>query len=149
MHPHHHPQHHREITQIMHRVVKLHRRETDRLIQPAGVYPGQPPVLFRLDEEDGLRQRDLADRIHLAPATLTVMLGRMEKSGLVERRPDERDQRVSRVYLTDKGREALAAVREATRIVEERALEGLLPEERLLMRRILLQMRQNLLSDNH
>lgn len=149
MHPHHHPHHHREITQIMHRVVKLHRRETDRLIQPAGVYPGQPPVLFRLDEEDGLRQRDLADRIHLAPATLTVMLGRMEKSGLVERRPDEHDQRVSRVYLTDKGREALAAVREATRIVEERALEDLLPEERLLMRRILLQMRQNLLSDNH
>ncbi|MEK0313536.1 MarR family winged helix-turn-helix transcriptional regulator [Cohnella sp. 56] len=146
---HHHPHHHRELSQIMSRVVKLHRRETDKLIQPAGVYPGQPPVLFRLADEDGLRQRDLAERVGLAPATLTVMLSRMEKSGLVERRPDERDQRVSRVYLTGKGREALTAVREAIRVVEERALDGFLPEERLLMRRMLLQMRHNLIESDH
>ncbi|MBB6669869.1 MarR family winged helix-turn-helix transcriptional regulator [Cohnella nanjingensis] len=132
------------LTHLMRHVLKQHRREVDRLIHEYEVYPGQPPVLFRLCEQDGLSQRELAQRVRLTPATLTVMLTRMEKTGLVERRPDDRDQRISRVYMTAKGRAALDAVGGAIRSVEQRAFAGFLPEEQLLLRRLLMQMQHNL-----
>ena len=75
-------------------------------------YPGQPPLLLRLAREDGQSQKELAKHMHVQPATLTVMIDRMAKHGLLERKTDARDQRGSRVYLTDKGRSAATGVRE-------------------------------------
>ncbi|WP_212960400.1 MarR family winged helix-turn-helix transcriptional regulator [Cohnella xylanilytica] len=128
----------------MRHVLKLHRSHVDRLIRDYDVYPGQPPLLMRLSQQDGQSQRELAAGMLVKPATLTVMLGRMEKTGLVSRVPDDRDQRVTRVYLTDKGRIAAEAVMRAIEEVEARCFEGFLPEERLLLRRFVLQMHDNL-----
>lgn len=133
-----------KLTRLMRHVLKLHRSHVDRLIRDYDVYPGQPPLLMRLSQQDGQSQRELAAGMLVKPATLTVMLGRMEKTGLVSRAPDDRDQRVTRVYLTDKGRIAAEAVMRAIEEVEARCFEGFLPEERLLLRRFVLQMHDNL-----
>ncbi|RUS49233.1 MarR family winged helix-turn-helix transcriptional regulator [Cohnella sp. AR92] len=130
----------------MRHVLKDHRAHVDRLIRAYEVYPGQPPLLLRLSDADGLSQRELAESKGVKPATLTVMLQRMEKTGLIRRAADEKDQRVTRVRLTDKGREAAEAVRHAINEVEARSFEGFLPEEKLLLRRFLLQMMDNLTS---
>jgi MarR family transcriptional regulator, organic hydroperoxide resistance regulator len=66
---------------------------------------GQALCLRMLSLNDGATQRDAARMLHLAPPTVSKMLRAMEKAGLVERRPDEADQRLTRVYLTDAGRE--------------------------------------------
>ena len=42
--------------------------------------------------------------LHLSRPSVTAMLQALEKSGAIERRSDERDQRLTRVYLTDEGR---------------------------------------------
>jgi len=133
-----------KLTRLMRHVLKLHRSHVDRLIRDYDVYPGQPPLLMRLSQQDGQSQRELAAGMLVKPATLTVMLGRMEKTGLVSRAPDGRDQRVTRVYLTGKGRIAAEAVMRAIDEVEARCFEGFLPEERLLLRRFVLQMHDNL-----
>ena len=133
-----------KLTRLMRHVLKLHRSHVDRLIRDYDVYPGQPPLLIRLSQQDGQSQRELAAGMLVKPATLTVMLGRMEKTGLVSRAPDDRDQRVTRVYLTDKGRIAAEAVMRAIEEVEARCFEGFLPEELLLLRRFVLQMHDNL-----
>lgn len=133
-----------KLTRLMRHVLKLHRSHVDRLIRDYDVYPGQPPLLIRLSQQDGQSQRELAAGMLVKPATLTVMLGRMEKTGLVSRAPDGRDQRVTRVYLTGKGRIAAEAVMRAIEEVEARCFEGFLPEERLLLRRFVLQMHDNL-----
>lgn len=133
-----------KLTRLMRHVLKLHRSHVDRLIRDYDVYPGQPPLLIRLSQQDGQSQRELAAGMLVKPATLTVMLGRMEKTGLVSRAPDGRDQRVTRVYLTGKGRIAAEAVVRAIEEVEARCFEGFLPEERLLLRRFVLQMHDNL-----
>ncbi|THF84272.1 MarR family winged helix-turn-helix transcriptional regulator [Cohnella fermenti] len=130
----------------MRHVLKNHRFHVDRLIRDYDVFPGQPPLLLRLSDNDGLSQRELADSKGVKPATLTVMLQRMEKTGLLRRSADEKDQRVSRVHLTDKGRRAAEAVRQAMDEVETRCFEGFLPEEKLLLRRFLLHMQDNLAS---
>ncbi|MDU0204508.1 MarR family winged helix-turn-helix transcriptional regulator [Paenibacillus sp. MAH-36] len=132
------------LTHMMSHLLKMHRRTIDQIIHPYDVYPGQPPLLLALSAEDGLSQRELAARIHNKPATLTVMVDRMEKTGLVERRPDPTDQRVTRVYLTDKGREVTVHVKEAIKATDELTFSHFLPEEILLFRRLLLQMQANL-----
>ncbi|MGD8967436.1 MAG: MarR family transcriptional regulator, partial [Anaerolineae bacterium] len=70
-----------------------------------GLHRGQPPVLLALWEEQGRTHSEIAEYLHVTPATVTKMLQRMEKAGFVARKPDTEDARVSRVYLTQAGRE--------------------------------------------
>jgi DNA-binding MarR family transcriptional regulator len=65
---------------------------------------GQAMCLRMLSVNDGATQRDVARMLHVAPPTVSKMLGTLEKAGLVERRPDPADQRLTRVHITDAGR---------------------------------------------
>lgn len=85
---------------------KLHMHLMLRTLADSGTHPGQLMCLRLLSVNDGVSQRDLADMLHVARPTVTKMLQGMEKSGLVERRPDQADQRLTRVYLTAAGRRA-------------------------------------------
>jgi MarR family transcriptional regulator, organic hydroperoxide resistance regulator len=111
-----------------------------------GLYQGQPPVLRALWQQEGLTQREIAQQLKIAPATVTKMLQRMEKTGFIQRRSDPDDQRVTRVYLTDAGRDVQSAVEEVFQTLEAETFANLTLEERLLLRRLLLQLRQNLLD---
>jgi DNA-binding MarR family transcriptional regulator len=117
-----------------------------KLLEKMGVYPGQPPLLFIVGKYDGLSQRELAEKLHIKAATITVMLRRMEKTGLVERKPDRDDQRISRVYLSGRGKEVLSEVRETLKEIEEECFSNLTVEEKLLLRRFMMQMKDNLSS---
>jgi DNA-binding MarR family transcriptional regulator len=50
-----------------------------------------------------MSQRDLANMLYLSRPRVTTMLQALEKAGTVVRRPDETDQRLTRVYLTAQG----------------------------------------------
>lgn len=132
------------LTHLMSHVMKLYRHNVDLLIQAYDVYPGQPPLLIRLAEEDGQIQQELARKLNIKPATMTVMVNRMVKTGLVERRNDPHDQRVSRVFLTEKGRQAEKAVKESLQEIEEKCFAHFTPEEKELFRRLLQQMHKDL-----
>jgi DNA-binding MarR family transcriptional regulator len=62
-------------------------------------------VLFRLREQEGLSQVDLADVLELQPISLVRLLDRLVEQGLVERRSDPRDRRANRLFLTAAGRQ--------------------------------------------
>lgn len=89
-------------------VSKLLRDRVHTRMEGIGLSRGQGFILFRLGHEDGLPQTELARQTMVRPATLTEALQRMESAGLVARKTDPADQRVSRVYLTPRGREARA-----------------------------------------
>ncbi len=72
-------------------------------LAPKGVTPAQWQVLVVLWEEDGIVQRELAERMVIEQATLTRTLDRMERDGFVERRRDEHDRRRFRVFVTETG----------------------------------------------
>ena len=84
--------------------LRLHRRVMVRTLGGQGAHPGQAFCLRLLSANDGITQRDIADELHLSRPTVSKMLQAMEKAGAVERRPDENDQRLTRVYVTDVGR---------------------------------------------
>lgn len=56
-------------------------------------------------EKDGTTPAELSRRLLVTAGNLTGLLDRIEKAGLVKRRPDPQDRRVTRVHLTNKGRE--------------------------------------------
>jgi DNA-binding MarR family transcriptional regulator len=91
---------------------RLHGRLMTRLISGgSAVHPGQLWCLRVIAGHDGITQRELAEQLYVARPTVTKMLQGMERAGLVERRDDEHDQRLTRVHLTDRGRDFEAKLR--------------------------------------
>jgi len=89
---------------VFFRAMRLHRQLMFKMMSDKNIYPGQAGCLWVIGSHDGIPQRDLARRLHVARPTITVMLHKMEAAGLIARRPDEKDQRLTRIYLTDAGR---------------------------------------------
>jgi len=58
-----------------------------------------------LRQQEGLSQVDLADVLELQPISLVRLLDRLVEHGLLERRPDPRDRRANRLFLTASGRQ--------------------------------------------
>jgi MarR family transcriptional regulator, organic hydroperoxide resistance regulator len=134
------------IYHIFGEIVKLHSTRSHKLLDKLGIYPGQPPLLFALNCKDGQSQKELAERLRIKAATITVMIGRMEKLGLLTRRQDEQDQRISRVYLTEKGRETSEQLRDVMNTLNEECFSNFTDEETMLLRRLLMQIRDNLIE---
>lgn len=74
------------------------------LLAELGVTYPQYLVLLVLWEHDGVSVGDLGDRLHLNSATLTPVLQRMQKQGLVRRQRRPGDDRTVENWLTDDGR---------------------------------------------
>ena len=133
------------VDMLLVQVCRLHYLRAHERLEKIGLYRGQPPVLRALSEQEGLTHTELAERLQVTPATITRMLQRMEKAGFVERRPDPEDQRISRVYLTEAGREVQSALREVLSAMAAEMLAGFSPGELGLLRRLLEGVRDNLL----
>lgn len=123
---------------------KAHRYSVDAALRAHNLRAGQEMILLELWGNEGLTQSQLVERLCVEPPTVTKMLQRMEGEALIERRPDPDDARVSRVFLASQGRAVEQAVEAAWASVEDRLVSGLNAEERMLLRRLLLQARQNL-----
>lgn len=125
-------------------VCRAHRNKAQELLGRVDLYPGQEFLLASLSPRDGLTCGELAGALCVQPATVTRMLQRMERTGLVETRPDPVDQRVSRVYLTPQGRGLLDPVDRAWEELERASLAGLSAEERRQLRTLLGKVYRNL-----
>jgi MarR family transcriptional regulator for hemolysin len=84
---------------------RLLRNYIDSRAKVRGTTRAQWIVLFRLREQEGLSQVDLADILEMQPISLVRLLDRLVEHGLLERRPDPRDRRANRLFLTRSGRQ--------------------------------------------
>src|SRR6185437_9976717 len=84
---------------------RLLRNYIDHRAKTRGTTRAQWIVLFRLRDQEGLSQVDLADVLELQPISLVRLLDRLVEHGLVERRHDPKDRRANRLFLTASGRQ--------------------------------------------
>jgi MarR family transcriptional regulator, transcriptional regulator for hemolysin len=84
---------------------RLLRNYIDNRAKARGTTRAQWIVLFRLRQQEGLSQVDLADVLELQPISLVRLLDRLVEHGLLERRHDPRDRRANRLFLTASGRQ--------------------------------------------
>jgi DNA-binding MarR family transcriptional regulator len=97
---------------LIHDVSRLRRVVIDRALKPVGITRSQWWLLSFLGRRDGMTQTALANDLDLTKVAIGGLLERMEGSGFVERRADQRDGRIKRVYLTAAGTKFLAKIRE-------------------------------------
>jgi MarR family transcriptional regulator, organic hydroperoxide resistance regulator len=134
------------IAHLIPQICYLHHEHARVMFHRLGLYRGQNHLLRLLWRQDGLTLSALGEAMGVRPATVTKTVQRMEKAGWLERQRDADDARVVRIHLTVAGRAVQGQVEQAERHLEELVLRGLNQEERLLLRRLYLQMRQNLLE---
>ena len=96
------------------------------------ITPDQFSILRWLHEGDpaGLTQREITDLMASDPNTITSTLARMEKAGLVMRKPHERDRRAHRVQLCSAGQRAIDQARVEAIALQTEVLEALPLERR-------------------
>src|SRR3981189_1649431 len=89
---------------------RLLRNYIDHRAKSRGTTRAQWIVLFRLRQQEGLSQVDLAEVLELQPISLVRLLDRLVEHGLLERRPDPNDRRANKLYLTRAGRRLVDAL---------------------------------------
>lgn len=133
-----------EIGPLLIQICRAQRNLAAAALDVIHMHVGQENLVYRLAAEEGVSQAQLAGVLCLDASTVTKMLLRLERDGVVERRPDADDARVSRVYLTPHGRALVEPVLDVWRQMEARITQGMSEAETLLLRRLLLQVLNNL-----
>ncbi|MBE6554420.1 MAG: MarR family transcriptional regulator [Ruminococcaceae bacterium] len=104
-------------------------------------------IMRELSHSDGCSQLELVHATHLKPPTVSVTLKSMEAEGLVRRESDAMDMRVTRVFLSEKGREHNRRVHERLHTLDEELMRDFSEEETRLLLDLLKRMRNNILPD--
>jgi len=120
-------------TYLAAQLAKTFSKALNKRAAALGFSQGQFPILLELWNEDGLTQRQLLDRVDVEQATLANTLARMERDGLIVRKPHPRDRRAQVIELTERGRELELQAISASRATDETVLAGLLRFERQLL----------------
>jgi len=82
----------------------IHQRLAKALV-PLDIKVPHLDILANIYRFEGISQQDLADKLLVGRSNISMLLPQIEKRGLMERRRDESDKRVLRLYLTDQGRD--------------------------------------------
>lgn len=131
---------------LMHDVSRLRRAVFDDFMRPLGLTRSQWWVLAYLSRQDGMIQSDVANVLELGKAALGGLIDRLESSGFIERRSDDSDRRVKRVFLSAKGNRVVKDMLIQSHQMSERILDGLSNEDRHALHQMMLQVKANLLS---
>lgn len=110
-------------------------------LQPYGMTPMQGLVLHALYEEENLSAGELGKRLALDSATLSGVLDRMAEGGWIIKNVKE-DRRVLNIQLTDKARQFREKFIKDTESLNQEVLSIFNTEERLLLIRMLKDLRK-------
>ena len=130
---------------------RLHHMAFRTLFRKDGLPPAQAGAMKVVIRFPGLSQRELADKLHIQRATATVMLQKMEKAGYIDRRPDQDDQRISRIYPTALSLTIDGENQKTVSAYFLRCFEGVSPQEFEILEKALTRVTENLrdiLSEN-
>ncbi len=92
----------REIVDNLKVVGQFLRRVTDADIARSGLTAPQISVLDVLAETDGLSLKELSDRVALSHSTVSGIVDRLQRRGLVHRQQDAIDRRFTRIFLAER-----------------------------------------------
>ncbi|MDX0130954.1 MarR family transcriptional regulator [Sinorhizobium meliloti] len=124
-----------DLASVLVQAARSMRTVLSRNLVASGLYAGQDGVMLALAETDGLTAGALASKLGVKAPTMTRTIGRMEAQGFLERRPDRDDARLTKVYLTELGRDRLQIIAEAGQHSEKLATRGLTDKQvRTLMK---------------
>lgn len=75
-----------------------------RALAPLDIKPPHLDILVNLYRFEGISQQELARKLLVGRSNMSMLLPQLEKRGLLERRPDTKDRRILRLFLTTAGK---------------------------------------------
>ena len=110
----------------MHRLISVY---ADKQAARYGITRAQWAVLSKVERSEGLKQTELAELLDMQPITLTRLIDKLCANGWIERRGDENDRRVNRLYLRKAARPLLGKLAGLRSELTATALDGISPAE--------------------
>ena len=119
--------------QLFHALERKHCAAVDNLLTKSGVANiGQPMILSILSQQEGgtiASQKELAKRLRVSPATMTVSLKSMERDGYVKKLSNRSDLRCKPISITEKGLEAAKLIDQVFETLDHGMYQGFSKEE--------------------
>jgi MarR family transcriptional regulator for hemolysin len=130
---------------IINRTAKAFVKALDsQLREKVGVTAGQWKVLVMLFDQNGLTQKEIADRLELDGATLIPIIDKMEKDKLVVRKVDPADRRNNRIYRTEMANALWDKMMQCVSSIRQISLKGIPDQNVKIMKDVLENIWQNL-----
>lgn len=129
---------------VFHKLLRLRRAKLMSLIDNVELFPGQIPILAIVDGNNGCTQKEIGENMRFKPASITDSLKRMEKAGLINREQDDKDLRITRVYITPVGKEQLEKAVKISHSFESICFAGFSTEEKEIFISLIKKMNNNL-----
>lgn len=115
-------------------------KELDHELKPYNLTAALWPTMMCLWEQEGITQRDIAAKAKVENSTTTRTLDKLEKLGMVERKPDPNSRRSYHIYLTQKGRAMKPDLEQIPLQVNKKLLGNLSVEEQQILLPLLAKM---------
>ena len=110
-------------------VQRLVRAYADKEAARFGITRAQWAVLAKVERNEGMKQTELAEQMEMQPITLTRLIDKLCDSSWIERRGDDSDRRVNRLYLRRAGRQLWGKLSGLRSELTATALEGINPAD--------------------
>ena len=110
----------------LHRLVRAY---ADKQASRFGMTRAQWAVLAKVERTEGLKQSELAEQMEMQPITLTRLIDKLSDNGWIERRGDQNDRRVNRLYLRKAARPLLGKLAGLRSELTAAALDGINPAD--------------------
>src|ERR1700745_2500090 len=110
-------------------VQRLMRAYADKEAARYGITRAQWAVLAKVERIEGMKEKELAEQLEMQPITLTRLIDKLCNNGWIERRGDETDRRVNRLYLKKAARPLLGKLAGLRFALTPTALQGISPQD--------------------
>lgn len=120
------------------------KRETSRMLQQFELTPEQFSLIAELDKQDNITQKELADLTEREQTTVTKIVDKLVKKGLVTRGHDLHDRRAIRLQITAEGRELVKDIKPKIEEIETHAYLGFQRKDIELLHTLIRKLHQNL-----
>jgi DNA-binding MarR family transcriptional regulator len=131
---------------LLHDLARQLRQDADRRASSRGMTRAQWVILFWLERQPGLSQKELAEILEVEPITVARLIDRLEARDMVERRTDKADRRLWRLHLRPAALPVLAELQEERDAMHDMATAGLDPEALKIVLDQLCRMKANVVA---
>lgn len=122
---------------------KIHQHLTEKF-KENGITPEQWVVLRKLSEEDGISQREIAERVDKDPNNIKVLVDKLESKSYVKRSVNPNDKRAFSLNITAEGLELIKKLKPLDDLMITDIETGLSSDEIASLKNILTRVQMNI-----
>jgi DNA-binding MarR family transcriptional regulator len=129
-----------QLSRSFRKLTRLHREIVANYLETYGLYPGQPRLLFMIDENPGLTLSRLVQESDQTKEAISVSIRRMCEAGYIRKENNPKDQREKFLYLTQQGKATADIVHAEFHRINEAMFEPLNDDEKAMLESMFIRM---------